>query len=221
MHLSKTEFFALFVLMITGFYFYTQHQLASDDEIESSQAPMLLHPGRTPVIVAFGDSLTAGSGVPADESYPSQLSNMLGIDVINAGRPLELSRDAAKRIAGVMKRYHPDIVLVETGLNDLLTGRKRSQLRENLTKIVETVKKGGATPVIIGIPDMDLIGLMISSDIGLYDEVAEKTGAGYIPDVFGPVLKDESLMSDDVHPNARGYKKAAQTVNEFLRGLLQ
>ncbi len=216
MHISKSEFIAFIVLLFVGFYFYNQHQLASDDGLESGDAPMLMHGDRTPVIVAFGDSLTAGSGAPADKSYPAQLSDMLGIDVINEGRSNEPSREAARRIGQVLSRHHPDIVLIETGFDDMLTGRKRSKIRENLTKIVESVKRSGAAPIVIGVPDLDLVGLMISSDVGLYEEVAQKTGARYIPDVFGPVLRNESLKSDENHPNAEGYRKAAQTVREFL-----
>ncbi|WP_456323095.1 GDSL-type esterase/lipase family protein [Hydrogenimonas sp.] len=221
MNISKTEFIALVVLMLVGFHFYNQYRLESDDYAEVDIAPILMYDKRPPVIVAFGDSLTKGDGASPRKNYPAQLSDMLGIDIINEGHSGELSRDAARRITQVLKRHHPDIVLIETGFEDILAGRDRSQLKENLEKIVKDVKNSNAIPIIIGVPDLDLVGLMITSDIGLYEEVAQKTGALYIPDLFGPVLGNESLKSDESHPNAKGYKTVARSIDKFLKGLMQ
>jgi acyl-CoA hydrolase len=219
MHLSKMELFALIIAVFVGLHFYNKHKLENENIDEGGyDAPMYLSSDKPPVIVAFGDSLTAGSGASKDESYPAHLSRMLGIEVINAGVSNERTTDAVRRISSILQRYKPDIVIVEEGMNDVLTGRKRAKIKENLKKIVETVKKHGAKPIVIGIPDMDLIDLMIASDIGLYEEVATETGALYIPNVVGPVLRDESLKSSETYPNAEGYKEMAKKIYEYLGG---
>ncbi|WP_353662467.1 GDSL-type esterase/lipase family protein [Hydrogenimonas sp. SS33] len=216
MHLSKTEFIALIVALFVGLHFYNKYQMDNSSDIPESDQPVYIHDGKTPVIVAFGDSLTAGTGAGQNTGYPAQLSQMLGIDVINAGVSQERSSDAARRIGSVLNRYHPDIVLIEIGFDDITSGRKRSTIADNLLKIIKAVKKSGATPIVIGIPDPDLIEMMIATDLGFYEEAARKTGALYIPDVFGSVLKNEELKSGFTYPNAKGYRKAAETVYHFL-----
>ena len=221
MSLSKTELIALIVALFVGLHFYNKHKLENEIDYGSEDAPAIVRTdGKAPVILAFGDSLTAGTGVSKDESYPAQLSTMLGNDVINAGVSGERSSDAARRIGSLLSRYKPDIVLIEIGFDDLRTGRKRTMIADNLARIVDRVKKSGALPVVIGIPDLDMVELMISSDIDFYEKVARSHGARYISDVFGPVLRDEDLKSDFSRPNAKGYRKAAETIYKSLQGML-
>ncbi|WP_300363246.1 arylesterase [Hydrogenimonas sp.] len=216
MNLSKMEIIALIVVIFIGLHFYNKHKMENEIFEETTETATYFG-DKPPVIVAFGDSLTAGTGATEGFSYPAQLSQMLGIDVINAGVPGETTANALRRLPSVLQRYKPDIVILAVGMNDVLMGRKRDKIEENLVKMVELVKKAGAKPVIVGVPDMDLIELMISSDIGLYEDVAKKTGALYIPNVFGPVLKNEDLKNDHVHPNDRGYKVVAQKIYSYLR----
>ena len=216
MNLSKMEIIALVIAIFVGLHFYNSYKM--EEEIyDETATETTYHGDKPPVIVAFGDSLTAGTGAPKAFSYPAQLSQMLGIPVINAGVPGETTSNALGRLPSILDHYHPDIVIVAEGMNDVLTGRKRDTIEENLVKMVNLIKKHGAKAVIVGVPDMELIELMISSDIGLYEEVAQKTGALYIPNVFGPVLKDEELKSDHVHPNDKGYRKIAQKIYSYLR----
>ena len=212
--MSKLEWIALFILLIIGLHFYSQYQLEQlDDDIPSISYKQN---GRVPVIVAFGDDLTAGVGAGKGESYPDQLAQMLGVEVINAGRSGETSDKAKRRIDTVLQKYRPDIVLIGVGWRDLQTGRRRSKLKDNLIAIVKKVKEKGALPLVIGFPDPDLIDMMISSDLDLFDEAARKGGGRHIPDVFGPVLEEEELKSDETHPNAKGYRKAAKTIRKYL-----
>ena len=214
--MKKLEWIGLFVLILVGLHFYSRYQLEHADDGVSSASLSYQRDGKMPVIVAFGGDLTAGVGAPQGESYPAQLSHMLGVKVINAGRSDETSASAKGRITSVLKRYKPDIVLIAVGWKDLQTGRRRAELKKNLIAIVKRVKKAKALPLVIGFPDPDLIDLMISSDLDLYEEAAQKGGGQHIPDVFGPVLRDEDLKSDETHPNAKGYKKAAETIREYF-----
>ncbi len=214
MRLSKMEFIALIVALFVGLHFYNQYKLEKEGFDDTSTTPLYIPGDKPPVIVAFGDSLTAGSGVPKDLSYPSQLSEMLGFEVINTGVANERTSDAVRRFPSVLNRYKPDIIIIAEGYDDLLTGRKRSKIRENLKKMVETAKKGGAKVIVIGMPDIDLIDLMITSDIGLYEEVAQEEGVEYIPNVFGPVLKNKNMVH---YPDAAGYKKVAEKIYHYLQ----
>jgi len=221
MHLSKMEFIALVIAIVLGLHFYNQHKMENELYDDSDfETPLYLKEDRPPVIVAFGDSLTAGVGVAKEFSYPAQLSDLLGIDVINAGKPGETTSKAVVRMRIVLNRYKPDIVILAEGANDLLHGRKRAVIKKNLKTMVEMIKKSGAKAVILGMPDMDLIELMISSDIDLYEEVANETGAYYIPEIFGKVLKNGELKSDNVHPNVKGYRIIAENIYEGLRELI-
>ncbi|WP_201353080.1 GDSL-type esterase/lipase family protein [Hydrogenimonas urashimensis] len=220
MHLSKMEWIALVIVFVIGLHFYNKHQMENDAFEETVNAPLYTKDDHTPVIVAFGDSLTAGTGISEEESYPAQLSRLLGIEVINAGVYGETTARALGRLPAILKRYKPDIVLLEEGMNDVLHKRERETIKKNLKKMVGIIKKSGAKAVILGIPDMDLIELMISSDIGLYEEVARETGSLYIANVFGPVLRNEELKSDYTHPNGAGYHIVAQKIYEELGDML-
>ena len=217
MRLSKMEWIALIIVFFVGLHFFNKYKM-ENEPIESSFGTTHYDlEEKAPVIVAFGDSLTLGTGVKESESYPAQLSKMLGVPVINAGAYGETTSQALTRLPHVLHRYKPDIVILEGGMNDILHKRERSVIKENLKKMVETIQKSGAKVVVLGIPDMDLIELMIASDINLYEEVARETGALYIPDVFGRVLKDEALKKDYALPNAEGYRIVAKKIYEELR----
>ena len=72
------------------------------------------------VILAFGDSLTAGNGAPRASSYPVILQQLTGWQTINAGAPGEISAEGVIRLPGLLQRYHPDLVVLCHGGNDLL-----------------------------------------------------------------------------------------------------
>ena len=215
------ELIALVVAIFIGLHFYNQNKLENETFYDTeSEAPLYIKEDRQPVIVAFGDSLTSGAGVSKNLSYPAQLSDMLGFEVINAGKSGENTSMAVKRLPSVLNRYKPDIVIIAEGSNDLLHGKKRAVIKKNLLKMVKMINNSGAKAIILGMPDYDLIELMISSDIDLYEQVAEETKSYYIGGVFGPVLKDEELKSDHVHPNAKGYHAVAKKIYVEMREFL-
>ena len=221
MSLSKIELIALIVALFVGLHFYNKYKLENEIDYSDMEAPAFVtKDGRTPVIVAFGDSLTAGTGTSKDLSYPAQLSTMLGVEVINAGVAGERSVAAVGRIDSILKKYKPDLVLIEIGFDDQRAGRKHKTTANNLLKIVRKVKKANATPIVLGLPDLDLTDLNIAPDLEFYEKVAQKTGARYISGAFSDALTDEELMSDFTYPNAKGYRKAAETIFQSLQGML-
>jgi len=219
--MSKLEWFVLIVVIFLGLHFYNQHRL----EEEIGPIVRMVRPatpeGKPPVVVALGDSLTAGVGADAGGDYPTQLGRMLGFDVINRGRAGEASKATAARIASILQSDRPDIVLIEVGFDDMRNARSRATIAIHLRTIVGAVQHAGAMPVVIGVPNLDLVDLGIGSDADFYEEVALEKGVPYVPDVFGPVLTDQSFKSDLTFPSAKGYEHAARTIYERLKGILQ
>ncbi len=103
-------------------------------------------------ILAFGDSLTSGSGAGNAESYPAVLSELLGHEVINAGNPGELSASGLDRITTVLERERPDLLLLCHGGNDLLRGRSTERLAANLAAMIRAARDRDIPVILIGVP---------------------------------------------------------------------
>ncbi len=169
---------------------------------------------RTPsggAIVCFGDSLTYGTGASKGMDYPTQLSRMIGLPVMNAGVPGDTTARALKRLDGVLDRQ-PRVVLITLGGNDLKNGISRQTAFDNLRAIIRSVQAEGALVIIGGI-EIPFYGKGFG---GAYRELAEETGSVLIPNVFDGIMGTRSLMSDPIHPNSQGYTVMAQ---HFYRAL--
>lgn len=164
------------------------------------------------VVVAFGDSLTHGTGAEPGESYPSRLAARIGRKVINAGVPGELSSQGLARLPAVLSAHRPALVVICHGGNDLLSGAAERDVAANITSMAMQVRAHGATPVIVGVPRP---GLLMKIP-GFYAEVAAETGAPYEGRIMRVVLSDRSLRSDPIHPNAEGYELIAEALELVL-----
>ena len=164
-------------------------------------------------IIAFGDSLTYGTGASSGKDYPSQLSKMISRPVINAGVPGDTAAEALKRLEKDVLAYSPDIVLITLGGNDLKNGIDADTAFENLNMIVNLIQNQGAR-VIIG-------GLSIPfRDRGFgkgFKKLADQTGATLIPNILEGILGNRKLMSDPIHPNDAGYKILAERFHEAMQ----
>lgn len=165
------------------------------------------------VILAFGDSLTAGNGAPEAGSYPAQLSRQINRSVINAGVSGEESAAGRRRLAALLDEHRPQLLLLCHGGNDLLRKRPITQLEDNLAAMIAMARDRGIDVVLLGVPAP---GIFLSPE-DVYERVAEATGVPYIPDAITDVLSEPGLKSDTVHPNERGYGEIADTVAAALR----
>ena len=163
-------------------------------------------------ILAFGDSLTAGTGGDAEHNYPALLEKRLGHRVINAGVPGELSAEGVKRLPSLLERHDPDLVILCHGGNDLLKKRDRAQLAAHLRTMIRASRDHGAQVLLVGVPEP---GVWLR-DAKLYRQVAEETGTVYEGDALEGILGDGGLKSDPVHPNGEGYRKLAGAIAERL-----
>jgi len=169
-----------------------------------------LRPGAT--VLAFGDSLTAGFGASAQQSYPSVLGNLAVLDVINAGISGELSADGLNRLPALLDRHKPPLVILCHGGNDLLRRTGDVAAKANILSMIELIRSRGSEVLLLGVPQP---GLFLST-AEFYHEIAEETGVAFIPDLMGDVLSDAALKSDPAHPNGLGYQMIATEIHHYL-----
>ncbi len=165
------------------------------------------------VILAFGDSLTRGTGAEPEESYPAQLSQLIGRKVINAGQPGELSAEGLKRLPAVLDRHQPALLILCHGGNDLLRRRSSERAAENLRQMIAEAQGRGIPVILIGVPAP---GLWLSA-AEHYAEIAEELGIPYQGEILPEILDENDLKSDMIHPNGTGYRMMAEAIAELLR----
>src|SRR5690606_16562762 len=132
------------------------------------------------VILAFGDSLTRGTGAAAGEDYPAVLAALSGRRVINAGVPGEISRDGLRRLPALLERHEPALLILCHGGNDLLRRLDPAQTTANVEQMVRMATERGIAVVLVGVPEP---GLLLS-DADYYEDIAEAAGAVYVRDVI-------------------------------------
>lgn len=171
-----------------------------------------LHPQNA--ILAFGDSLTYGYNAKASESYPSILSKMSGHTVINAGIPAETSGEGLKRLPQLLDDPSIKLMILCFGGNDVMQGISMTILKNNLKTMIQMANAKEIDVLLISVPNLTLFGL---SPLSLYDEVANEENIPLISGLLADILSEPSLKSDQIHPNALGYKKMAETIYENLK----
>ncbi|HEY3368736.1 MAG TPA: arylesterase [Symbiobacteriaceae bacterium] len=185
-------------------------------------------PDRTgwPVIVTFGDSLTAGQGVAPERNYPSQLQAALDKQgykyrVVNAGISGDTSAGALNRVEAVVNQK-PVIVILEMGANDGLQGKSVAQMRANLATIIERLQKAGVKLV--------LAGMEIPPNYGPeYTQAFRESFTGLASQYHVPLIpffldgvggRPDLNLPDGVHPTGDGYVYVVKNVMAVLQPLL-
>ena len=178
------------------------------------------------VIVALGDSLTAGLGVAADEAYPALLEARLAREgyayrVVNAGVSGDTTAGGLRRVDWVL-RAKPEIAIVALGANDGLRAQSPQAMRENLTAIVKRLQAAGARVLLVGMRLPPNYGADYMTEFqAVFPEVARSTGAAFMPFLLDGVAADTRLnQPDGIHPTAAGYQVIADRLWPYLRPLL-
>jgi acyl-CoA thioesterase I len=180
-----------------------------------------------PKIVAFGDSLTAGLGLKATESYPSVLQKRLDADgyryeVVNAGASGETSAGGLRRVDWVLEG-DVRVLILELGANDILRGYPMNQMKKNLGQIIERAKARGVQVLLAGMYSPTNSGADYQREVQeTFQSLAREQEVTLIPFFLDRVGGVDSLnQADGIHPNAEGARIVAETVYQSLRPLLE
>ena len=160
------------------------------------------------VIVAFGDSLTFGTGASEAESYPIVLGQLIGRNVVRAGVPGEQTEGGLARLQSVIDEHKPKLMIVCLGGNDMLRKVNEAQTKSNLRTIVQTIQGQGIAVVLMGVPKPALV----TGAAPFYDEIAREFGIPYEGKIVTDVLYQRDQKSDPIHPNAKGYRRIAEAL---------
>jgi acyl-CoA thioesterase-1 len=178
------------------------------------------------VIVAFGDSLTAGYGVAAEEAWPALIEARLRREgypyrVVNAGVSGDTTAGGVRRVDWVL-RNRPDVAVVALGANDGLRGLSTDAMRTNLTTIVERLRAAGARVLVAGMEVPPNYGAAYARAFRrVFSEVTRQTGATLMPFLLDGVAADPRLnQADGIHPNPLGHRAIAEHVWPHLVALL-
>jgi len=197
---------------------------ATNDEAEKAESK------NEKVILFFGNSLTAGYGLEAEESFPSLIQDKLdSLDldytVVNAGLSGETTASGDSRLDWVLERQPVDIFVLELGANDGLRGIPTGETNRNLRSMVNKVKEANPEAKII------LSGMMVPPNMGpeyaeqfqqLFPTIAEEEDVMLIPFLLEDVAGEPELnQSDGIHPTAEGQEIVAENVWEVLQKAIQ
>jgi acyl-CoA thioesterase-1 len=179
------------------------------------------------VIVALGDSLTAGFGVAAEEAWPALVDARLRREgrpyrVVNAGVSGDTTAGGLRRVDWVL-RTEPEIAIVALGANDGLRGLDPDRMRANLLGIVERLQGAGARVLLAGMQLPPNYGAAYTGAFrAVFPDVARRTGVALVPFLLDGVAGASHLnQGDGIHPNAAGHRVIAERVWPHLLALLR
>lgn len=181
-----------------------------------------------PKIVAFGDSLTAGFGLPEKESYPYLLQQKLNAEgydyeVINAGISGDTTAGGLDRIEWSLKQSKVEILILELGANDMLRGLSIKQMKENLREIIRKAKAKKVTVLFCGMLAPPNTGNEYVNELNkAFTDLAKEEKVAFMPFFLENVGGIGKLnQADGIHPNAEGTKIVAGNVFKALIPLLK
>jgi len=176
-------------------------------------APKLARLAPDAVVLAFGDSLTYGTGAAEADSYPAQLERLIQRKVVRAGVPGEVSAQALARLPSALEEHQPKLLVLCIGGNDFLRNLGQAEVAANVRRMIAMAKQKGSDVLLLGTPEK---GLFVSPP-KFYAQIAKELGIPYEGKVIGEILRNAELKSDHIHPNARGYRLMAERVAELLK----
>lgn len=182
------------------------------------------------MVLFLGTSLTDGYGLERAQAYPALVQQKidsagLAWDVVNAGLSGEKSAGALERMRSWLIRQPFDVLVLETGANDMLQGVAVDSMRANVQAIIDTVRAARPDARIV------LAGLMAAPNLGgryverfnaAYPALAEENDVPLIPFLLDGVAGNPTLnLADAIHPNAAGHRIIAGTVWDTLEPILR
>ena len=183
-------------------------------------------PDSRPVVLCFGDSITAGYGIEAGQTYPDVLQKILDekgykYRVVNAGLSGDTTQAGVDRLSDAMK-LEPKITLLELGGNDGLRGIPVSRTRDNLTQMGVRLEGKGSKILLLGITLPRNYGEDYVREFeAMYQALAKGRNYAFMPFVLEGVYGEKGMLQDDgIHPTPLGAAKVANNVFRYLQPLL-
>jgi acyl-CoA thioesterase-1 len=185
--------------------------------------------GAARTVLFLGTSLTAGYGLDPEQAYPVLIQRKLDEEslpyrVVNAGLSGESSAGALRRLDWLLRQPF-DVLVLETGANDMLRGADLDSLEANLQAIIDRVhaQRPGAEIVLVGMRAPPNMGLAYASRFrSLYPELAERNDLPLVPFLLDGVAgRPELNLPDAIHPNAQGQERVAENVWRVLDEVLR
>ncbi|MCU0972934.1 MAG: arylesterase [Burkholderiales bacterium] len=180
-----------------------------------------------PVVLVYGDSLSAGYGLPQDKGWVALLADRLRAEkfdyrVVNASVSGETTLGGANRLDAVLAQHRPAIVVIELGGNDGLRGLSLAATRQNLETMLRTVNGAGARPLLIGMQLPPNYGTAYTGKFQtLFEEVARERKTPLVPFMLaGFGEKREYFQADGIHPTAEAQPLMLENIWPLLRPML-
>ncbi len=201
--------------------------VAAETHVPAAVAPTVDPNDRRPVIVTFGDSISAGYGVEPGKSYPDDLQRLIDkagykYRIVNLGISGDTTTGGLERLPSVIVT-RPAIVIVEFGGNDGLRGQPVHATRTNLAAIVEGLQKAGIKVVLAGMTLPRNYGPeYIASFDKMFPDLARQYKLTLVPFILDGVGGNPALTQPDgIHPTAEGAEIVAQNVMKYLKPMLR
>ena len=165
------------------------------------------------VVLAFGDSLTFGTGAQSHESYPATLEKLISRKVENRGIPGEVTAAGLARLPGVLDEVQPKLLILCHGGNDLLRKLDEKQAADNLRAMISAARTRGIAVMLVGVPKPGFF----PAQPAFYEALAAEFALPYEGESLKAILSDNALKADLVHPNAKGYLRFASSLAALLK----
>lgn len=179
-------------------------------------------------ILVIGDSLSAEYGLPSGTGWVSRIARRLhdhgtGYQIHNSSISGDTTSGGVSRLPAELKRYQPEIVILELGSNDALRGLSLDMTRENLEQMITWSQDSGARVVLVGMQIPPNYGKRYADQFaGIFPKLASAHDTALVPFLFDGFAADQQMFQDDaIHPNEAGQKIMAETVWQKLAPLLQ
>ena len=190
-----------------------------------SSAAVVTHAAAT--ILVFGDSLSAGYGLPLNAGWVDLLQQRLEREkydykVINASLTGETTDGGKQRLGAALVQHEPKIVVLELGANDGLRGTRIEIIRSNLSAMIAECRKRGSRVLLVGMQLPPNYGsVYVEKFRGVYDVVAKSQRVPLVPFLFEGFASDrDAFQPDGLHPNAAAQPRMLDTVWKRLKPLL-
>ena len=180
-----------------------------------------------PVVLVFGDSLSAAYGFDRDQAWPvlvEQRMEEAGLPhrVVNTSRSGETTSGGLRRLPETLERHEPELLVLQLGGNDGLRGQPPERVQENLAHMLEKAQERGAQVLLLGIRIPPNYGRTYTERFeAIYPDLAERYGVALIPFMLEGIWNQDGMMQDDgIHPTAEAQPKIADKVWETLQEML-